>query len=125
MTAEAEEQKPPTQPTAAPPHHSLPEEWAVEVMSVTVLMSSSTDTCCRSWNTTRWLGGTTTSTEAAPLQVTECGLGGGQATRAENPDGDTVVCLRMGMVMTVGAFHRGHVEWVRDNVNTAISGVIP
>ena len=85
MTAEAEEQKPPTQPTAAPPHHSLPEEWAVEVMSVTTLMSSSTDSCCRSWDTTRWPGGTTTSTEATPLQVTECGLGGGQATRAEKP----------------------------------------
>jgi len=49
------------------------------------------------------------------VQVTECGLGGGQATRAQNPDVDTVVCLRMGMVMTVGSFHRGHVEWVRDN----------
>lgn len=60
-----------------------------------------------------------------PLQVTECGLGSGQATRAEKPDVDTVVCLRMGMVMTVGFFHRGHVEWAHDNENAAISGVIP
>lgn len=97
----------------------------MEVMSVTVLMSSSTDTCCRSWDTTRWPGGTTTSTEATASRSLSAVWAVARQLGHKNPDVDTVVCLRMGMVMTVGSFHRGHVEWVRDNENAAISGVIP